>query len=342
MITIKEIANQLGVSPTTVSNVINGRTEKMSAKTRERIEEALIKNHYVQEVKSVEMEQDLRLIAVDFFLGEKENVIVDSFCGELLGAIEKHLRPYKRHVVYDSSSKEEELLQKFNARNVEGGILLGYDPSRCESLQKRCRKPIVFIDSGNGNYDNIGLQDFEGAYEMVSYLIDQGHRKIAFFGDYRKEFGSSYERYLGMKKAMKDYELEFTAEDCYYLSFQQNKRYEVMRQFAKREANEKEKKGYTAIFFVSDYFASESIGIFYRQGLHIPNDISIVGFDDNIYARLAHPMLTTIRQSPTEKGKEAVDLLMKRIYGEEVAVRSMELPTELIVRDSVKNLREQR
>ena len=65
---------------------------------------------------------------------------------------------------------------------------------------------------------------------------------------------------------------------------------------------------------------------------------AVTGFDDNIYARLSRPMLTTVRQKPEEKGKEAVGLLMRRIYGEEVPVGRMRLPTELIVRESVRNL----
>ena len=65
----------------------------------------------------------------------------------------------------------------------------------------------------------------------------------------------------------------------------------------------------------------------------------MAGFDDNVYARLSRPMLTSVRQQPGEKGREAVRLLLKRSYGQEVLVRSMELPTELIVRDSVRNIR---
>lgn len=68
----------------------------------------------------------------------------------------------------------------------------------------------------------------------------------------------------------------------------------------------------------------------------MPDDISVVGFDDNIYARLSRPALTTVRQLPEEKGKQAVELLMKRIRGEESPVRSLTLPTELIVRESTK------
>ena len=70
----------------------------------------------------------------------------------------------------------------------------------------------------------------------------------------------------------------------------------------------------------------------------MPEDISVAGFDDNVYARLSRPMLTTVRQFVAEKGEEAVKLLMQRIKGEEIVAKSFKLPVELIVRESVRNI----
>ena len=127
---------------------------------------------------------------------------------------------------------------------------------------------------------------------------------------------------------------KFDKDDYFYLPHHDNYRHEVLRQFAQNV----KKTGYTAAFFISDFLANEAISIFYSKGISVPEDLSVTGFDDNIYARLSRPMLTTMRQKPEEKGKEAVGLLMRRIYGEEVPVGRMRLPTELIVRESVRNL----
>ena len=83
MITIKEIADQLGVSATTVSNVLNGRAGKMSQETRQRVEEALLRNHYVKEKKNNSGEPQHHLIAVYICLGKKKHVLTDPFCGGL-------------------------------------------------------------------------------------------------------------------------------------------------------------------------------------------------------------------------------------------------------------------
>lgn len=334
MITIKEIAEQLGVSPTTVSNVINGKTGKMSAETRQRVKEALVRNHYVNESRMTEPEAELKLISINFFLGPRERILTDPFCGELLESIEENLRIYNRYMVCSKPLEEEHVIRLLSANNIEGGIVLGYPPAKCAALQRVIPKPIVFIDCGEGEYDNVGLQDLQGTYEIVSFLIKQGHRKIAFFCDEKEPTSSNRQRFQGFLKALETYKILFDEEDFYYLPIEKNLRYEVLRQFARGV----KQNSYTAGFFCSDLLASEAVNVFFSQNLKVPDDLSVAGFDDNIYARLTRPMLTTVRQSPTEKGREAVKLLMKRIYGQEVLVNSLQLPTELIVRDSVRNI----
>lgn len=338
MITIKEIAEQLGVSPTTISNVINGHTQKMSAETRQKVEEALIRNHYVNEPKNEEMPGELKLVTVEFCLTRFDRILTDPFCAELFESIQRELLPYGRYAVcglpISGENKEEKICRQMAARNVEGAIVLGYSPEKCRSLTTRTQKPIVFIDSGEGDYDNIGLNDMEGACEITSYLLKQGHRKIAFFCDQPDPQASNLERFKGYQQALGRFGRTFSRKDYFYLPPEKNQRFEVLRQFAVKAKQE----GYTAAFFVSDLLANEAISVFFSKDLIVPDDLSVTGFDDNIYASLSRPRLTTVRQSPQEKGREAVRLLLKRIYGQEVLVRSMHLPTELIVRESVRNI----
>ncbi|NCB93497.1 MAG: LacI family transcriptional regulator [Clostridia bacterium] len=334
MITIREIAEELGVSPTTVSNVLHGRAGKMSEQTRRKVEEALIRNHYVNDRKTKDGEQDQKLIAVYFCLGEKKRVLTDPFCGSILEGVDRELRKYDRALVCGTVATNDEFEDKLKGRNIEGGILLGCEPDNCATLTRKVKKPLVFVDSGYGEYDNIGILDEDGTYEIISFLIRQGHDKIAFFCDQKIPVASNSSRLKGYKKALDKFQIPYREDDYYYLPMDENQRHEVLRQFAKKAVRE----GYTAAFFVSDYLANEGISIFFSKNLRVPDDISVASFDDNIYAKLSRPMLTTVRQNPEEKGREAVKLLMKRIYGKEVLVRNINLPTELIVRDSVKNV----
>lgn len=333
MITIKELAKELGVSPTTVSNVINGRTRKMSPETRKKIEIALVEHHYVAENRR-ENPKEIRLVSLDFCLGEKRNVLTDPFCGALMEAVIENLRDCGWYVVSDAPSGEEAILKKLEARNVEGAIVLGYEPEKCEELTMRAPKPIVFVDSGDGNYDNVGLQDREGAAQMTEYLIRQGHQRIAFFTDYQENSVCNRMRMEGCREALRVRKLPFLQEDIYSLPLDRHMRNEIIRKFAREKAG----RVCTAAFFVNDLFANEAVGMLSAEGIRVPEDLSVAGFDDNIYARLSNPMLTTVRQHPEEKAYEAVKMLMKRLRGEPVPVRSIHLPTELIVRDSVKNL----
>lgn len=334
MITIKEIASILGISPTTVSNVVNGHTEKMSSATRQRIEQALVQYGFEKTVHQEEYGKALKLISVDFCLRYKESVIADPFCAELLNSICMKLQEYGRHPVCGVPKDEQDILKKLQARNIEGGIVIGFDPWECQGFAQRVGKPLVYVDCGEGEYDNVGIADYEGGKQITEFMLKEGHRKIAFFCDKKNPVSSTYERFRGYCDALEGYGIAYSNKDYYYLPAGRNLRREALRSFALKAKEE----GYTAVFVVSDLLANEAISIFFGEGLRVPDDISVAGFDDNIYARLSRPMLTTVRQSVKEKGEEAVKLLMQRIKGEEIIAKSFKLPVELIVRESIRNI----
>ncbi len=334
MITIKELASILGTSPTTVSNVLNGHTDKMSPSTRQRVEDALIQYEFRRTVRQEDHSKALKLVSVDFYLRSKENIFMNPFCSELLNAICLKLKEYGAYPVCGIPQEQKDIFHKLQARNVRGGIVVGVEPWECKNFAAKVGKPVVFIDCGEGDYDNIGIADYEGGKEMAEFLLKQGHRKIAFFCDRKSPVSSTFERFRGYCDALESYGIVYSNEDYYYLPDERNLRREAIRSFALKAKNE----GYTAVFVVSDLLANEVVSIFFEEGLKVPDDISVTGFDDNIYARLCRPMLTTIRQSVVEKGEEAVKLLYQRIRGEEVIAKSFKLPVELIVRGSVRNI----
>ena len=170
MVTIKEIAEELGVSTTTVSNVIHGKTRKMSAETRKKIEEALVRYHYVADYRTEKETEELKFILVSFCLGTKENILMDPFCGEMLGTIEKELHLYHRNVWYDSSLNEDELIRKSQAFQVEGVLVLGQNPKTCEYLSKCMPKPVVFIDSEEGDYQVLKAYVYEVSKQLSVYV----------------------------------------------------------------------------------------------------------------------------------------------------------------------------
>ncbi len=333
MKTIREIAEILGVSSATVSNVVNGHTEKMSEQTRRMVEEALKKYEFHKTYREPDHSKALKLVTVDFFLHHKEKIMMDPFCSELLDAICAKLQEYGRYPVCGMPSQQEEIHIRLQANNIQGGLIVGVNPWECQKFAENAGKPVVFVDCGEGEYDNVGIDDFEGGRLITDFLLSQGHRKIAFFCDRKNPVSSNFERYRGYTEALSKYEIAASNEDYYYLPDDKNQRRETLRYFA----NHVKEKGYTAAVVVSDLLANEAINIFFAEGLSVPEDISVTGFDDNIYAKMSRPTLTTVRQTVADKGEQAVKLLMQRIRHEDVLVRTYKLPVELIVRESVAN-----
>ena len=176
-------------------------------------------------------------------------------------------------------------------------------------------------------------QSVDGARSMAEYLLSQGHEKIAFFCDERMDYGSTKEKLQGVREALEAVGKKLEEKDIFVVPEERLLRSEIFRSFVPRA----KKQEYTVAFFCSDYYACEAMDVFSAQGLKLPEELSVTGFDDNPLAKLVTPRLTTIRQYPSLRAKEAVKLLMKRIRGEAVAVHSYSFPLELIVRESVKN-----
>lgn len=339
-ITIKEIAAMTGVSPTTVANVLHGRTGKMSEDTYETVRRALEENHYTPNMGARMIGNcGSRLIAVvmNFERREKINTFQSPFFGEIIGSLEMEIRRAGYYMLLYTSGSAEETVRLAATWNVEGIILIGLPPWKAPKIHEFLKIPMVYIDTyfpdKDEIYDNVGLQDFEGGYEMTQFLIRQGHKKIAFLADSEKLVGVDHYRYQGYCKALSESGCCEAGEDYYYLPYEKNIRYEMLRQFCREHLTK-----YTALFFASDFYAIEAIKIFSAQGIKVPDDISVVGFDDNIYARQCQPGLTTMRQYVSEKGRVAIEKLMKLIRGEKDAPRNIKLPVELILRESVRRI----
>ena len=231
----------------------------------------------------------------------------------------------------------DETIRLASSWNVEGLILLGVQPQEIEKIREWLKMPVVYIDSyypeKDVEFDNVGIQDYEGSYEMTRYLIRQGHTKIAFLADGKPLAGVDYERYRGYCDALRDH-MDLMdrekSENYHYLPFEKNIRHEMLRQFCRKHI-----QNYTALFFASDFYAMDAVNLFYTQGIEVPRDISVVGCDDNICAQQCRPRLTTVRQYISEKGKAAVDKILHMILNEKEVVRNIHLPVELIIRDSV-------
>lgn len=338
--TIKEIAAELGLSTTTVSNVIHGKTKEVSEEKIELVKEALVKYNYVPNISARNLASNKSsIIGVAFInLDPTTNYLMDAFISELVGSIEMLLTKNNYLMMLAFVKSPEELADKVRSWNVDGVIMFAVQETKYLDVLNTINKPIVYIDSFLENPDvrkklnstSVGLYDFEGGYEITDYLVKKGHTKIGFTS--RAFRFNELTRYEGMKKRLKEAGVvsdELDHLELYVPDGTLDDYADEVIAFAKK---------FTALFCYCDYQAIQIINLLQKRGIRVPEDISVVGFDDNIYARLSNPAITTMRQSPTMKGRTAVRCLLSQIENKEIERGEIFLPVELIERDSVKQI----
>jgi LacI family transcriptional regulator len=194
--------------------------------------------------------------------------------------------------------------------------------------------PYVLLDQHDpsNQSDVVDATNWQGAYAATEYLINLGHRRIGLIAG-TPQIASAQERLEGYKAALADHRIDFDPELVAQGDFWQP----VGCQAAITLLSLKQPP--TAIFASNDLSAFGAMDAARDRGLRIPEDISIVGFDDIPQASLTHPKLTTVRQPLDEMGRTAVRMLLARIEDPSQPPRRVTLPTQLIVRDSCKAIR---
>lgn len=336
MITIKEIARQLNMSTTTVSNVIHGKAGEVSEDTKKKVEEFLKKVDYVPNISARNLAQNESKIiglALKARADKYENLIMDPFVSVLIGGVEETIRSAGYFMMLYISRDTDEIMRHVSTWNVDGLILFGMLDDDGIRVSEKYKKPIVCIDTysleGLKHFTNVGLDDEQGAYEMASYLISQGHKRIAFLSDNTK--GVDLARLNGFKKALKDNKLKFKSTDFLQIRPRSEEIEESLEEICQRASE------FTAIMCVSDLYAVTLMSALSDRGISVPGDISVVGFDDNMLGQLHRPALTTVHQDVKAKGVTAADTLLKQLSGVKTP-NQIKLPTRLVIRDTVKNI----
>ena len=188
MATIKEIAQRAGVSTTTVSNVIHGKTKKVSPANIQKIENLIREMGYVQKMGlRVLNKEKSQLIAVviNYHKDFKDSIIGDPFYGKIIGFIEKYVQELGYYLMLYSAKDTDKIFHMVMGWDVDGVIAISFSKSNCEKIYQLINKPIVSIDAygeldaGQENHVlNIGLDDESGGYLMTKYLLECGYEHI--------------------------------------------------------------------------------------------------------------------------------------------------------------------
>jgi LacI family transcriptional regulator len=332
-VTIFDVAKEAGVSYSTVSRVINNK-EYVREDKRERVLRVMAQLGYVANIQARSLAGGHTQI-----IGLLVHELNNGYIGEIIKGIDNELAEAHYDIMlyttHRRKTKESVYVTRLT-RNVVDGLLLVLPRNAgayLETLQKR-HFPHVLVDHEGINHGmsvpSIVAENWKGAYDATSYLLQLGHRRIGFITG-TLEMGSAQDRLAGYKAALQKHDIPVLPELIRKGDFLQPHGYTCARELLNLAEPP------TAIFTSNDISAFGVMEAVRDLGLQIPRDISIVGFDDIPQAAHVRPPLTTVRQPLEEMGRRAARLLLHYIENPSAEVERIELPTELIIRESCQS-----
>lgn len=336
MITIKDIASATGVSATTVSNVINGKTGRVSEKTIQKINTAIKELGYVPNMSAKALvSKSSKVIGFvnHVSTNKNSNFMEDPFLAKFIGILEYVLRENGYYLMLRTVETPEQFHAFLRTWDLDGLFLAGIFKDDFFNAITAQKLPIVLVDSyvHQNNVCNVGLEDFGGSNMATKYLINKGHRKIAFASPRIQDGGVLMERFLGYKSALTEESIPFDESLVFECGMDLENTRHVADTLVRRP-------DVTAIVTTADFLAGNIMANLRKRGLHIPEDISIIGFDDLNICTITNPPLTTVRQDMDLKGRLAVKFMLELLNGETPNPHEISLPTRIIERESVRRL----
>jgi DNA-binding LacI/PurR family transcriptional regulator len=327
--TRQEVADHANVSVAVVSYVVNNGPRPVAAETRSRVEKSIKElGYYPNEFARNLRRQNSLTIGLVF---PSINTVhaemaegLDAVCvanGYELLILDSHF----------DIRREKQMVQLLRSKQVNGVVIQPLqDPKLMIKPLQDANIPVVLIEDDVPNVHSIDLSDFEGGVLATKHLAELGHTRIAMITakPYRV---LSYQRLEGYKKVLADYKIALNPAYVIEVDYPETHQpgYEAMRRLLSLEQPP------TAVFSHNDFLALGAMHAIQEAGLKIPEDISIVGYDDISSAAYFSPPLTTVRLAKQELGREAGRIILEHIHSsKKYAFQKVSLPAELIVRSS--------
>ena len=329
---IVDVADALGLSTATVSKVIHGKTEKISDETVKRVQQELERSGYIPNMAGILLARNnSKIIGVVVNDHEKYEgrVLEDGFVMSSLNALSHEVNEKGYFLMIKTTSDIREIPVFASMWNMDGLILIGFCEADYESLRNQMRISFVVYD---GYFEkcskvvNLVIDHYNGGYKAGKYLKELGHKKTLCIAD--NFICMDKERIEGFRKAFEPgetYRWEIPKTERERMCFYENNYMQLL------------KSNVTAVFAVSDFYALEFMKFLQGKNIRIPEDIQIIGFDDNMASRESNPSLTTIHQEANLRAKAAIECLEAMRDGAEYKTEIV-LPVDLIQRESTRKL----
>lgn len=327
--TIREIARIANISPSTVSKALNNRHD-VSDNTRKKIFDIVDKYDYKPNPYKKAPKQTANENIGILFCREDHPLSDNPFYSRILEGIEAELAINNYNLVLNLINRKQftDLPKMIREKHVDGIIIIGVLDKGFIKKLNEIDTPIVFADPQIElkERSQVIIDNEHGGFMATQYLINKGHRKIGFISPSldRLSFQQRFEGYL---KALKFYHIPINKNLIRTGGLENG--YLQINMMLKKDRP-------TAIFATNDLNAINGYKAIYENKLKIPNDVSVIGFDDIAMSKFSVPSLTTIRVYKEELGSIAVRTLLKTINGEITSPVTTIVPTKLIERESVK------
>lgn len=335
-VTIKDIAEELGLSTATVSNVIHGKTKKISQQTVEKVQEKIEESGYLPNMAAVLLAQNTSKIVCIVLSNDvkyENKMIEDPFVSGMLNYLSKELAKNDYFVMLKEEPDINQIVRYASMWNMAGLVLIGFCTADYEKLRNSMHIPFVVVDAYKEDvhkYSDVGVDNIKGGFVAGSYLLEMGHERIMFLSD--NDESCDHDRYVGLTNALAEANIPFSQKDFKMLSPYKEEREKIYERIY-LEISE-----YTAAFVASDMYAIEFMKFLQGKGMNIPKDFSVMGFDDIPLASMVYPPLTTISQNLELRAKVAVELLVELMDGATEGRKEL-LPVTLVERESVSKRR---
>lgn len=323
---ISDIAEELGLSTATVSNVIHGKTAKISDETVKRVQALLEERQYIPSMAGILLAQNSSKI-IGIFVNDHEkyehHVLDDAFIASSLNCLSEEIEARGLFMMVKKAKNPEEIIQFASMWNMDGLVVIGFCYQDYMYLRNHMRIPFVVYDGFCDKTErivDITIDNFDGGLQVGEMFKRNGHKNALCISD--NIIGVDLERMEGFKKG-------FGAEhtDVMVVPMTKVERWEHYRKHLD------DFRRVSAVFAVSDYYAIDFIHFINEQGISVPDDISVAGFDDIPMCEMITPTLTTVRQDGALRAKTAIEKLYELKENGDVGT-TIRLPVQLIERAS--------
>lgn len=329
-VTMKNIAKELDVSTVTISKALSGK-EGVSDELRKLIKCKADEMGYRYNALGKSMRDgknyNIGILIPEQFMHES------AFYSKMYQSLIKEMMPYNYFGILEIVSCQEEkesIMPRILKNNkVDGIILLGQMQKDYIWMIDKTKVPYIFLDFVDDTFDvdTIISDNVYGSYEITNYLISEGHGEIGFIGN---QFATTSitDRYLGYYKALLEHRLRIHEE---WIIKDRNEQGEFIELLLPKELP-------TAFVCNCDKIAYELIKLLKKKGIRVPEDVSVVGYDNYIYATLSDPQITTVEVNVDAMSETAILSIIRRIQNPNLESSRKIISGRIIIRDSVTNL----